>query len=142
MDITHNFKINTSIDKVSAAITTEEGINGWWSKNCEIGQAVGETTVLNFIKEGTPVRMEFKVIEFSSNEIRWKGIENPNPAWIGTHISFSFKEAGDEVDFTLKHTGWDEQWSGQAPYTNTKETWGFFMGSLKNYLENGEGQPW
>ncbi|MDN5202088.1 SRPBCC domain-containing protein [Fulvivirgaceae bacterium BMA10] len=143
MDIAHNFKIKTSTDKVYEALTTQKGIMGWWSKDCDITQKVGEESHMRFNKDGKIVEMQFRVDTLQPGEkVSWSCVGNPNPTWIGTELRFDMEQQGDEVNFSFTHGNFDDKWAGQPPFEMTKEGWDHFMNSLKNYCEKGEGQPW
>ena len=143
MDITHNLKINASPETIYKAVATEQGIQGWWCKDSEIGEEEGEKSLLKFNKQGNIVPMGFQTIQLSPNKkVVWECIENPNPAWLGTKIitEISSQENGAEVVFS--HSGFDKKWEGQEPFEMTKEGWQHFMKSLVSYCETGEGQAW
>ena len=143
MDIVHEFPIETSAEKLYAALTTQVGINGWWAKDCQPAAAEGGVSVMRFNKQGQIVEMQFRVDELQDNQgTRWTCVQNPNPAWINTQLEFAIRENGSGSMLRFAHTGWDAQWKGQPPYEMTKETWQGFMTSLKNYCENGVGAPW
>ena len=141
MDIVHEFEIKASAEAVYKALTTEAGINGWWSKNCDMPETVGEMLKVRFTEHN--VEMGFRIDELDSNSrVKWTGVENPNPAFINTHIQFDIEESTEGVKFRFNHSNWDEQWNGQIQYEQSVGTWQHFMNSLKSYLETGEGQPW
>ncbi|MGI9542380.1 MAG: hypothetical protein ACR2MX_03920, partial [Cyclobacteriaceae bacterium] len=60
MDITHNLMINASPETIYDAVASEKGINGWWSKDCKVGEAEGEGSLLKFNKAGNIVEMGFR----------------------------------------------------------------------------------
>jgi len=143
MNITHNLRIKASAETIYNAIATQNGITGWWSKDCEVGEAVGENSLLKFDKQGKIVEMGFKTLELSANKKAvWECTENGNPAWLGTRIVTEITPGNHTSDVLFSHTGFDEKWKGQDPFEMTKQGWEHFVNSLVSYCEGGKGQPW
>lgn len=143
MDIVHNLKIKASHETIYNAVSTKEGITGWWSGDCEVGTAEGETSLLKFDKEGTIIEMGFKTITLNPHKkVVWECISMPNPSWIGTKVITEISDTEDGCDVVFSHTGFDEKWKGLEPFEQTMLTWGHFMESLVTFCETGEGQPW
>ena len=143
MDITHNLTINASAETIYKAVATQVGINGWWSKDCQVGETEGADSLLKFDKQGTIVEMGFRTEQLSPNQKAvWECTVNGNPAWIGTKIitEISAGDGGCSVHFS--HAGFDEKWAGQDAFEMTKGGWDHFVSSLVSYCEKGEGQPW
>jgi uncharacterized protein YndB with AHSA1/START domain len=144
MEIVHNFEIRTSVDSLYDAITSQKGINGWWAKDADVGQQVGEISKMRFAKEAETVEMHFRIDEMlPTQKVSWTCVKNPNPAWIDTRIDFVIRELGGSyADFTFTHGNWDPKWEGQLPYEQTKEGWKHFMDSIRKFCETGIGEPW
>lgn len=143
MNITHHLKIRTSAEKIYHAVATQDGIQGWWSKDCKVGEAVGESSKLKFDKQGKIVEMGFKTKELDPyNKVVWECTENGNPAWLGTNIVTHISQTEDDCEVTFSHTDFDEKWKGQDPFEMTKEGWAHFVNSLVSYCEGKGGQPW
>lgn len=143
MDITHNLIIKASPETVYNAVSTEKGINGWWSKDCTVGDIEGENSVLKFNKEGTIVEMGFQTLTLTpGRKVVWKCIENGNPAWIGTKIITEISESEEGCKVLFSHADFADKWESQEPFEMTKTGWGHFVNSLVTYCEKGEGQPW
>lgn len=141
MDIIHEFEIKTTEEQAFNAFTTETGINGWWSGDCDIPNKVGEVLRVRFTEHN--VEMGFRIDELVPNEkAQWTCIENPNPAFMDTRIEFNIEKSKNGVFFKFNHSNWDEQWNGQINYEQSVGTWQHFMNSLKSFLETGTGQPW
>lgn len=143
MDITHTLPINASVETIYKAVATQQGITGWWSKDCTVGETEGGSSSLTFIKEGNAVNMGFRTVSLSPNKkVVWECTENVNPAWIGTQIitEISVTDSGSQVEFA--HAGFDEKWAGEPPFEMTKGGWEHFMSSLVKFCETGEGMPW
>lgn len=144
MDIVHDFRIKTTAQKLYEAITTENGIHGWWAKDADVGRNTGEISRMRFAKEAGAVEMHFRIDAMvPSKRVSWTCVKNPNPAWIDTMIDLEIDQVNpSEVNFRFNHSHWDPKWKGQLPYEQTKEGWNHFMISIKEYCETGVGQPW
>ncbi len=141
MNITHELKLKA--ETVFNAVSTEKGIQGWWSKNSNVGETVGSNSLLQFVKEGMEIDMQFetKVLE-KDKKVIWECTAMPNPAWIGTKIITEINETPKGCDIVFSHADFDKKWQGQDPFEQTKATWNHFVQSLKDYCEKGQGQPW
>jgi len=143
MDITHNLRINASAETIYTAVSSKEGINGWWSKDCTVGESEGENSLLKFDKQGTIVEMGFKTLKLSPNQkVVWECTTNGNPAWLNTKIITEISDAQNGSEVIFSHADFDEKWKGQDPFEMTKQGWEHFVKSLVTYCESGEGQPW
>ena len=132
-------QIELSIDapkeKILAALITPEGIQGWWSKDSDIGTKVGEMMDMRFDKQGQKVNMSFKIEENGPDQAKWNCTKNDNPVWVGTNIIWDL--SGKTVKFS--HEGFTQ---GRPPYDMTAQGWQHFCNSFKSFVETGKGQPW
>ena len=143
MDIKHNLKIKASTETIYNAVSTEKGIQGWWSKDCNVGEREGEKSNLKFDKKGTIVEMGFKTIKLDpKTQVIWECTENANPAWLKTTVNTEILETSDGCEVVFTHAGFDAKWKGQEAYEMTKGGWQHFTQSLVDYCEKGTGQPW
>jgi activator of Hsp90 ATPase-like protein len=135
-DILHRVGIkSSSLDGVYKALTTREGLSGWWTKNTQgEGNKVGEVLQFRFGAGG----FDIKVIELHpSTHVLWEVVEGPEE-WIGTKINWELSRDGDYTIVLFKHQDW------KAPvefmhHCSTK--WAVFLMSLKSLLETGKGAP-
>ena len=143
MEIAHNLSIKAEPETVYKAVSTNEGIAGWWSKDCVVGESEGTDSKLKFDKQGKLVEMTFKTTHLNHNtKVLWECTENPNPAWIGTRISTEITKTPTGCDVLFSHRNFDEKWKGAEPFEMTKQGWNHFIASLVSYCEKGVGQPW
>ncbi|MFT6843846.1 MAG: hypothetical protein ACJAUV_000013 [Flavobacteriales bacterium] len=142
MEITHLLKIKASPEKVFKAVSSQQGISAWWSKECSVGESEGSTSTLKFDKQGTIVTMGFKTTHLNVNKkVLWECVENANPAWLGTRISTEISETLEGSEVLFSHRNFDEKWKGQDLFEMTKQGWEHFVGSLVSFCETGEGEP-
>ena len=143
MEITHQLNIKATPETVYKAVSTLEGIKGWWSKDCSVGEKEGTSSNLKFDKQGNIVEMGFKTTHLNPNKkVLWECTSNPNPAWLGTRISTEISETESGCSVLFSHRNFDEKWAGQEPFEMTKQGWEHFVKSLISYCETGTGEPW
>ena len=132
VDILHRVAIATpSRDDVYAALTTVEGLSGWWTR--DTSEADG---VLRFRFDAGGFDMN--VLDAQRGErVLWETVDGPEE-WIGTTISWELRDEGDYVGVMFKHAGWREPVDFMH-HCSTK--WATFLLSLKALVESGKGAP-
>ena len=135
VDILHKVGIETSaVNEVYAALTTLEGLSGWWTDDTQ-----GDTAVSGVLEFRFDVgSIDMKVVELRpAHIVRWQVVDGP-PEWIGTTVSFELRQDGDYVVVLFRHEGW----KGPVEFMHHCSTkWGVFMMSLKSLVETGKGAP-
>ena len=133
--IKHIININSTPDIVYAALTTERGINGWWTPQTIIKPKVG--TIAEFIfGERYHNKMEIKKLE-TNKRVEWYCIQGDHE-WVGTDFSFDLEVEGTQTILRFGQNNWREYTDFYA-YCNFH--WGQYMLSLKDYCETGVGRP-
>lgn len=132
-EIYHQIGVNVEIEKVYQAITTLDGLSGWWTTT------TGKTNVgdcLYFHFNDMTVEMTIKEL-LENKKVVWQctAIEGE---WKDTIVTFELAESDHQVLINFSHSNWAQQTSLCA-HCSTK--WAVFMLSLKSYLETGKGQP-
>lgn len=142
VDILHRVGAVAPREKVYDALTTIEGVAGWWSKDAEGDPGtVGEMIRFGF-EPGSAVAADatfrIKVLETKRDElVRWEVVEGP-PEWIGTELRFDIAQEDEYAIVRFGHLGWKEPGAFMA-HCSTK--WAIFMMSLKQLAETGTGAP-
>ena len=133
-DILHRVGIKSAADHVYEALTTCEGLSGWWTNDTR-----GETSVGGVIQFRFPVGgFDMKVLELDPNKrVLWQVVDGPKE-WIGTKISWELRQEGDYALVLFKHQGWKEPVEFMH-HCSTK--WALFLMSLKSVVETGKGAP-
>jgi hypothetical protein len=111
----------------------QHGLIGWWAVDADLGD---EEHTLRFDKNGRVVTMRFRVDHVDDQRVQWTCLENGNPVWPGTTLTWRLSDG----HLHLEHAGFHEQES--PPYQMTVDGWQHFMASLVSWLETGAGQPW
>jgi uncharacterized protein YndB with AHSA1/START domain len=134
-DILQRIGVKSSSPKEAfRALTTLEGLSGWWTTNTTGDPAVGGVIKFTFGAGG----FSMKVLALDPGKrVLWQVVEGP-PEWIGTTVSWDIKQDGDHTILLLKHQGWAEPVEFMH-HCSTK--WAVFVLSLKSLLETGKGAP-
>jgi len=136
VDILHKVGIkSSSLNDAYKALTTRDGLSGWWTTDTRGDSKVGGILLFRFGTGG----FDMKVLELHPvTRVLWEVVDGPQE-WIGTKISFDLKQEGDWTIILFKHQGWKEPVEFMH-HCSTK--WAVFLLSLKSLLEAGKGAPW
>ncbi len=139
VDILHRVGIKSSVDDVYKALSTRDGVAGWWTADTRGESKVGENLKLRFTTGGVDIGgFDIKVLELDpAKRVVWQVADGPED-WIGSRISFDLKQESEHAIVLFKHQGWKEP-SESMHHCSTK--WGTFMMSLKSLVETGKGTP-
>jgi uncharacterized protein YndB with AHSA1/START domain len=135
VDILHKIGIEgSSADEVYSALTTLDGLSGWWTEDTTGETGVGDVIEFRFAPGG----FDMKVIELDpAKRVLWQVVDGPEE-WIGTTIGFELRQDGDYTVVLFKHEGWREPVEFMH-HCSTK--WATFLMSLKALVETGKGAP-
>ena len=123
---------SSSTDDVYRALTTREGLSGWWTEDVQGESKVGGVIQFRFGAGG----FDMKVLELQpAKRVLWQVVAGPEE-WIGTKVSFDLKQADDWSIVLFKHQGWKEPVEFMH-HCSTK--WAIFLMSLKSLVETGKG---
>jgi uncharacterized protein YndB with AHSA1/START domain len=126
---------STSLDDAYKALTTREGLSGWWTTDTRGDGKPGGVLQFRFKAGG----FDMKVLELQPGKrVLWQVVDGPEE-WMGTKISWDLRQEGDWTIILFKHEGWKEPVEFMH-HCSTK--WGVFLISLKSLLETGKGGPW
>jgi len=134
-DIIHRIGVeHASPEQVYDAITTIEGLSGWWAEKTGGDPTQGGVIEFRFAPGG----FDMKVLELDpARRVRWEVVDGP-AEWIGTTIHWDLRQEGDYTIVLFKHEGWREPVEFMY-HCSTK--WATFLMSLKQYVETGKGDP-
>jgi len=134
-DILHKIDVRSSPAATYAALTTLDGLSGWWTTTTQGNPEVSGTIAFRF---GPLGGFDMKVLELQpARRVLWQVVDGPEE-WIGTKVSFELKADCDFTAVLFKHQGW------KAPvefmhHCSTK--WATYLLSMKSLLEGGKGRP-
>lgn len=130
---------------VYAALTTTEGLRGWWTQDCEVDAAVGKDLAIGFGDTRKRLRIERLA---PGLEVHWHCIEAHIAAdslrrrdeWVGTDILFHLQPEGDhQTRLVFEHRGLTPALECHAMCV---DGWTHFLASLGQYAETGSGTPY
>jgi uncharacterized protein YndB with AHSA1/START domain len=135
-DILHRVGIRSSPEKVFAALSQEEGLAGWWTKDVKASPVVGAINQFRFGDKGFN---DMKVVELSPGQrVKWLCVDGAKE-WIGTELTFDLKLEDGSTLVMFAQRGWKEQVEFMH-YCSTK--WGTYLVGLKSLCETGKGSPY
>jgi uncharacterized protein YndB with AHSA1/START domain len=140
VDILHRVGIKSSANAVYKALTTREGLAGWWTRTVEGDTGAGGVVTFRFhTAEGALLgHFDMKVVELDADkQLLWQVVGGPEE-WIGTRVSWQLRQEGDYCMVLFKHQGWKEPVEFMH-HCSTK--WAIFLMSLKALVETGHGAP-
>ncbi|TYP87581.1 uncharacterized protein YndB with AHSA1/START domain [Blastococcus xanthinilyticus] len=135
VDILHRVGIeNSAPEKVYDALTTVEGLAGWWTDDVTGDPDVGGVLEFRF----PPGGFDMKVLDRRPGErVTWEVVAGP-AEWVGTTVDWQLRRDGDYTVVLFEHQGWAEPVEFMH-HCSTK--WATYLMSLKQLVETGEGAP-
>jgi uncharacterized protein YndB with AHSA1/START domain len=135
VDILHRIGIEGSTpEKVYDAITTLDGLSGWWTEKTTGAACLGGVIEFRFRAGG----FDMKVVKLDPGRlVRWEVVSGP-AEWVGTFVQWDLRQDGDYTIVMFRHEGWREPVEFMH-HCSTK--WATFLMSLKQLLETGTGAP-
>ncbi len=139
VDILHRVGITTSRDAVYQALTTTEGLAGWWTTDVRGDGDAGGVVQFRSVR-GRPGAewLRHEVHGGEAGGARGLGGRRRPGEWIGTQVSWDLTTEGDYTIIMFAHQGWREPVEFMH-HCSTK--WATFLMSLKAYVETGAGAP-
>ena len=134
-DILHRIGVeNGSPQRVYDALSTLDGLSGWWAEKTTGDTDPGGVIEFRF----GPGGIDMKVVELDPGRlVRWEVVGGPEE-WIGTEVRFDIRQDGDWTIVLFRHEGWREPVEFMS-HCSTK--WATYLVSLKQLLETGAGAP-
>jgi uncharacterized protein YndB with AHSA1/START domain len=133
-DIMHSLKIHASPDQVYEAIATAEGLRNWWTRDAVLDSKLGGMGEFGFFGRRFVAKVKIEELQ-PPQRIEWKVT---NAAWNGDTIVFEVRPEQAAARLSFSHRHFKE---GDQRYASATTRWGFYLLSLKNYLETGKGSP-
>lgn len=133
-DVLFRFDVGATPETVLAALTTSDGIKGFWTSRADVPADVGATLKVEFAVAPLPFDLRLEVSD--AQRVVWRTETFP-PHWVGSQIRWDVeaREQGSTVNFRHSGLNNDEE-AGQVAYT-----WGQVMVKLKQYAESGIQDP-
>lgn len=118
------------------ALSTSEGVNGWWSGHTEGPEGVGSTMKVAF--PDAPMTFDFEVSEEAPGErVSWRCLAGP-PEWTGTDIRFDVETGDEGTSVLFSHDGWA---TTDESFPFIAYSWAQILPRLKKLSETGQADP-
>jgi uncharacterized protein YndB with AHSA1/START domain len=137
-DLQHEIFVNAPAEKVYAALTTQNGLRGWWTTDATIEGRVGGSAQFGFDKRATVFRM--KVEELTPSKRVVLSCHGDVDEWKGTRLTWEIvpKDRGSIVQF--RRANWRE---ATHLFAICNSSWGELMHRLKDYsVGKNRGPLW
>ncbi len=136
VDILHRVgTVTPTTEEVYAALTTVDGLAGWWTDDTTGSSDLGGVLQFRFPPVGG---FDMEVVELRPAEhVTWRVVDGPEE-WIGTTVEWDLRQDGDHTIVLFAHRGWAEPGEFMH-HCSTK--WGSYLMSLKSLVESGTGAP-
>ncbi|WP_433290886.1 SRPBCC family protein [Actinoplanes sp. CA-030573] len=133
-DILHRIGVVAEPERVYEALTTLDGLSGWWTEKTSGSVAPGGVIEFRF----RPGGFDMKVVELEPGRlVRWEVVDGPEE-WIGTFVRWELRREGEWTIVLFRHEGWREPVEFMY-HCSTK--WATYLMSLKELVETGAGSP-
>jgi uncharacterized protein YndB with AHSA1/START domain len=140
VNIVHRIGIKAPASKVYAALSTIDGVAGWWSEKTTGSSKVGGNFAVRFhTPSGEEIGgFEIDVLELvPEQKVRWRVKAGP-AEWVGTDIEFALSRQDDYTIVMFGHRKWREEVEFMG-HCSTK--WAVYLLSLRELVETGKGKP-
>jgi uncharacterized protein YndB with AHSA1/START domain len=133
-DIMHLMKINAQPKRVYEAIATADGIRNWWTRDAVLDAKTGGAGEFGFYGHRFVINLNVKELKPPSR-LSWNLMSG---GFEDTTITFDLRGEGETTTLSFVHAGFDR---ADDRYAGATSRWGYYLVSLKKYLETGSGNP-
>ncbi|MDX5417691.1 MAG: SRPBCC domain-containing protein [Hymenobacteraceae bacterium] len=133
-NIYHQVLIQADPATVFDAVTTQQGLSGWWIADCSVKPEIGYVNEFQVEGHGTN---KMKVLDLQPHTlVEWECL-NENDPWTGTRLTFQLSRKGDFTCLDFRHTGYEAE---DEVYATCNFHWARHLIMLKALCETGIGQ--
>ena len=134
--IIHYLNIKSSPGEVFSALTTQRGLSGWWSRKVAVEPGEGGMVDFTFLDDFNP---DMRVTKLETDaRVEWTCVSG-HDNWQDNTFVFDLRPAGDATDLMFTQV-YARELSDEV-YGTYNFNWGYYLGSLKQLCETGEGTP-
>lgn len=135
--IIHTVHIAASASTIFEALTTRQGVTGWWSTQAEV--EAGENGVIRFTFRGDfHPHMRQERLERDAL-VEWVCVAG-HDNWQDNRFRFVLRPDGGAT--SLRFVQEYAQELDDDTYGTYNFNWGYYLNSLKKYCETGHGTPY
>jgi len=132
----HRIEIAAPPERVWDALTTRDGIAGWWTTDCDVPKGAGSVAVFGFYERATVFRMRIDE-SVRPKRLAWACVGDFYE-WIGTRVEWDLVPTDGGTDVRLAHLGWR---SAGGWFASCNTTWGELLYRLAAYAEGKSPGP-
>ena len=119
------------------ALTTRDGIAGWWTDDVQLEGGEGATMRLGF--PIAPVPFELVIEGAAADQVMWRSTGEFPPHWVDTTVTWTLRPGdGGTTKVHFNHDGWA---SDEGPFPMSAYTWGQLFGRLADHAQSGTVAP-
>ncbi len=134
--IIHAVHVHAAPARVYGALTTVEGLAGWWSKKVTVEPGVGGLVRFTFAGDFHP-HMKQTALD-TNRRVAWTCVDG-HDNWSDNTFSFALNERDGETMLQFEQQ-YARELTDEA-YGIYNFNWGYYLSSLKALCEQGEGTP-
>jgi uncharacterized protein YndB with AHSA1/START domain len=135
--IIHTVHIHASPAAVYEALTTEEGVTGWWTTRASVEQGEGGVIRFTFRGDFHPHMRQTRLEPGSI--VEWECIDG-HDNWQDNRFSFALRDRDAET--SLQFVQHYARELDDDTYGTYNFNWGYYLNSLKALCEDGVGYPY
>ena len=136
-DLHHEIPINAPARDVWDAITTQQGLSGWWTQDSVVEPLrVGSVVELGFDKRALVLRLRLDEATPLKRMVWY--CTGGDDEWKGTRLIWTILEQDGVTTLHLLHGYWR---SHSSKYAKSNTIWGELMHRLKDYIEGRHPGP-
>lgn len=132
--ILHAVNVGAGAGKLTAALTTIEGLAAWWTTRVDGTASKGEVIKFTFDGDFNP---DMRVVESGEGVVVWECVGGHEP-WADNTFRFEFRGAMPVA--MMFHQEYARELDDVA-YGTYNFNWGYYLDSLRLYCETGTGKP-
>ncbi len=135
--ILHTIDFESPMTQVFKALTTENGLQGWWTTKVKADVRKGGIIDFTFGETFNP-DMEVTVLE-KPRLVAWKCVGGHDP-WIENTFRFEIEPRGESCVLFFRQEYAREL--SDEEYARYNFNWGYYLESLRLLVETGRGKPY
>jgi uncharacterized protein YndB with AHSA1/START domain len=128
--------VDAPVERVWSALSSPDGVRGWWTSQADVDVRPGGVTRLSF--PDAPMTWDLRTEEATAGRrLRWRCVGGP-PPWVGTDIVFELDESSGATRVRFDHSGWED---AEEMVRIVTFGWGQILPRLSRYAATGRPDP-
>jgi len=135
-DLHHSVPIAAAPPTVYAALATQSGMQGWWTRDTVMDARAGGAAQFGFDRRGMVFRMT--ILDLSPGRSLRMRCAGEQPEWAGTTLEWNIDPTPEGSVLHFVHRDWREMTEFCA---SCNSMWGQLMFRLKAFAQTGTPNP-